>query len=404
MKINLMRKIDYWGGVPLCFLLSLSACVQKVFSFKKPKKNTIEKVLFIKLSELGAIILAYPLLKRIKDKNPLTQLFFITFAKNKDIFALLGGIIPEQNILVIREDSIWVFVLDTLRIIRRSRKERLDLVFDLEFFSRFTSILAYLSRAEKRVGFYKYAFEGLYRGALLTHRIQYNPLNHVSKTYLSLSQVITQESKVSPELEEAVEDREIVFPVYISKKEVSQKIKNQLKSFGVTPTERLFLLNPGEGVIPLREWPLENFISLSRKILEDTGNHVILIGTEGVAQKEKILLKDINNARCQSLIGQTTLEELIELFGNAHALVSNDCGLAHLAMISSSIKKFIIFGPESPQIFAPLGDNNWIIYSNWPCSPCLSVLNHRISTCSDNRCLKAIQPDSVYELIKNSCK
>ncbi len=403
MNINLMRKLDYWVGVPLCFIFSVLSRILKAVSFRRGERKVIKKALFIKLSELGAIILAYPLLKRIRDRYPQAELFFVTFEKNKSIFALLEGIVPDENILIIREDSIWAFALDTVRIIKKLRKEKIDLAFDLEFFSRFSAILVYLANADKRAGFYKYTFEGLYRGALLTHRLQYNPLNHIAKTYLSLGQVIIKEAKVTPELEEIVDDKEIVFPRYLSKHAVSERIQRKLKDCGINRAGRLFLLNPGEGVIPLREWPLGNFINLSRLILEDTNNYIILIGTEGAGEKGKILLKNINNSRCVSLIGQTPLEELIELFNNAQILISNDCGLAHLAMLVS-IKKFIIFGPESPQIFAPLGENNWVIYSHWPCSPCLSILNHRTSTCRDNKCLKAIQHEYVYELIKNSLK
>ena len=85
----------------------------------------------------------------------------------------------------------------------------------------------------------------------------------------------------------------------------------------------------------------------------------------------------------------------------ADVLISNDFGLAHLAMLTT-IKEFIIFGPESPEIFRSLKKDANIIYSNWPCSPCLSVFNHRNSACRDNKCLKAIEPNDVYELIKNS--
>lgn len=54
------------------------------------------------------------------------------------------------------------------------------------------------------------------------------------------------------------------------------------------------------------------------------------------------------------LIEQTELKELMELFCTANALISNDCGLTDLATLTS-ISKFIIFGPESPQIFPSWG-------------------------------------------------
>jgi ADP-heptose:LPS heptosyltransferase len=98
------------------------------------------------------------------------------------------------------------------------------------------------------------------------------------------------------------------------------------------------------------------------------------------------------------LVNQTELAELMELFVIADSLISNDCGLAHLAMLTA-VRKFILFGPESPQIFGQLTQNSYPIYSNWSCSPCLSVLNHRDSACKDNQCLKIIDPGYVYNLV-----
>jgi ADP-heptose:LPS heptosyltransferase len=375
----------------------------KLASHREKDSLPVRNALFIKLSELGAIILAYPLLRRLKEEYCSAELFFVTFEKNRSIFALLEGIVPEKNILTIRDDSIFAFALDTIRIIKKLRHRKIDIVFDLEFFSRFSAILTYLVKAGKRIGFYRYTFEGLYRGELLTHKIQYNPLSHMSKTFLSLSQAIKKESKSTPELEEGLNEKEIIFPKYVSKKEIKENLYNKLNSSALNKTKRLFLLNPGEGILPLREWPLENFITLSQLILKNSNNSIIIVGTEGAVRKGELILEALNNSNCINFIGKTSLEELMELFETADALISNDCGLAHLAMLTT-IKKFIIFGPESPQVFGPLGHNNWIIYSNWPCSPCLSVLNSRNSACQDNVCLKVIRPEYVYESIVNSLK
>jgi ADP-heptose:LPS heptosyltransferase len=396
-----MRYLDYWVGIPLCFVLTTLNHVSKIIKFNRREKPIIKKIAFIKLAELGAIVLAYPLLRSIKKEFPSAELFFVTFKKNKDIFLLFEGIIPKESVLVVRDDSFRSFVSDTLSLVRKLRKEEINIVFDLDFFSRFTAILAYLIKAGKRIGFYRFTFEGLYRGNLLTHKIQYNPLGHVSKNYLSLCQVIKKENKNTPELEEGLDENEIVFPKYLSQKENREKLQNKLKNAVGVSAKRIFLINPGEGVLPLREWPLENFITVAKWILEDAGNYIIIVGTEGGTGKVESLLRKISNPRCINFIGKTSLIELMELFCVSDVLLSNDCGLAHLAMLTS-IKKFIIFGPESPQIFGPLGENNWIIYSGWPCSPCLSAINHRESACKNNLCLSVIGPKYVYDLVKKN--
>lgn len=403
MKISSMRRLDYWLGIPLCVFLSGLNYIPKILRLKKKEKHRVKGALFIKLSELGAIILSYPLLRRVKEEYSLEEIFFITFKKNQEVFKLLKNIIPDRNILVIRDDSIRVFIFDTLKIIARLRRKRIDIVFDLEFFSRFSAILTFFIKSDKKIGLFRYTFEGLYRGNFLTHRIQYNPLSHISKTYLSLVQSIKKGIQNTPNLDEQINDEEITFPKYESNTEIRLRMERRLEKSGISSSNKLFLINPGEGILPLREWPLGNFILLSRRILEGANNYIIIVGTEGVAAKGELLLKALNTPKAISLIGQTTLEELMELFGLSAALISNDCGLAHLAMLTS-INKFIIFGPESPRVFGPPGDNNCVIYSGLPCSPCLSILNHRNSSCTNNVCLKIINPEDVYGLVSESLK
>lgn len=401
MDIKFMRYIDSWLGIPVCFLIGILNLFIRCGKIPA-NKQAYQKMLFVKLSEIGAIILAYPLLKRMKEEYPAAELFFITFEKNKSVLGLLGGIVEEKNVFTIREDSLWLFISDSLRVIRKIRKERIDIAFDLEFFSRFSAVLTYLSKADKRIGFYRYNFEGLYRGNFFSHNIQYNPLIHISKTYLSLSQVIKQPRKSTPELEERIKDNDIVLPKFVPSQSVRENIETKLKKIGVRIGDsKLILINPGEGNLPLREWPLENFIALSKRLLENLSNYIIVVGAKDTYRKAELFCNTLNNKNCINLVGQTTAAELLELFNISYLLIINDCGIAHLASLVS-IKKFVIFGPESPHLFSPLGKNNWIVYSNLPCSPCLSVFNHRNSSCRDNKCLKAITPDDVYALINKS--
>ncbi|MDD5005856.1 MAG: glycosyltransferase family 9 protein [Candidatus Omnitrophica bacterium] len=401
MNLNLVRKIDYWIGVPLCFMFSVVNSISRFIPFRRKPNATPRKILFIKLSEIGSIILSYSLIDLARKEYPQAKIFFLTFERNKSIFELLK-VIPEENILIIRESPPHLFIWDTLRVIRKLNREKIDIAFDLELFSRFTAILAYLSSADKRIGFYRYHFEGLYRGNLLTHNIGHNPLIHISKSFLSLWQVVAMPEKMSPELERKVEDREITLPKASAPKETIEQMYKRLSEFGVNDRSKIFLINPGDGMLPLREWPLENFIVLSKKILEDGKNYLIIVGKdENSKDRKSLLLYDaLKDKRCINLCNNTTLSELLALFYMAVALIANDSGVTHISSLTP-VKKFIFFGPESPQIYSPLGENNWIIYSDFPCSPCFSAFNHRNSSCRDNNCLKAIKPEQVFALLKN---
>ena len=349
---------------------------------------------------MGSIILACPLIEQARKELPHAEIFFLSFNKNRPAIEVLN-ILPYKNILTIRDESFFLFITDTFKIIFRLRKEKIDIAFDLELFSRFTALLTYFSGATKKVGFYRYSMEGLYRGNFLTHRVQYNPLLHISKSYLSLWLAVRTETKLIPKLEEMIEDRKISFSKFVASKEAKGRIWDRLKKLGIKQGYRLILLNPGDGNIHLREWPLEHFITLVKRILEESKNYIIIIGTKEASQKAAVICKLADNERCLDLTNKTTISDVLSLCDIANALITNDSGLAHLASLTS-VKKFIFFGPESPRIYSPIGDNTWTIYSHLPCSPCFSAFNHRKSACDDNQCLKTIKPDEVHRLIKEN--
>lgn len=398
MSIKLMRRIDYWLGLPLCFLLSGVNHILRFIAFRKKENATAAKILFIKLSEIGSIILAHSLINKTQKEFPQSGLFFLTFKNNQPLFEL-SDLVPCSNVLTVRKDSVLAFILDTLRAIKSIRKEKIGIVLDLEFFSRFSAILTYLSGAPKRIGFYRYSLEGLYRGNFLTHKVQYNPLLHISKSYLSLAEAINQNRKDSPELFEEIGNKAIVLPEFVPSQENKRQLRDKLRSLGVDDTFRLLLVNPGGGDIPLREWPLDNFVNLAKRLLENSKNYIIVVGAGDAQKKSALFLRSVNHKRCLDFSNKTTLVELLTLFYISEALIANDCGLAHLASLTP-LKKFVLFGPENPQLYRPLGDKTWIIYSDSACSPCLSAFNHRVSACRDNICLKRIKPEAVYEIIK----
>ena len=79
-----MRRIDCYLGPLFCFILDIVGYIFKpIFFFRKSKVNkkskvNLRRVLFIKLSEMGGIILAHPLVKQAKKELPQAEMFFLT--------------------------------------------------------------------------------------------------------------------------------------------------------------------------------------------------------------------------------------------------------------------------------------------------------------------------------------
>ena len=75
MKIDTMRKIDHYVGVPLCFV---ATGIVKVISLFRKKPARINKILFIELSEMGSTILADPAMRKAKQQFA-AELYFVIF-------------------------------------------------------------------------------------------------------------------------------------------------------------------------------------------------------------------------------------------------------------------------------------------------------------------------------------
>src|ERR1700761_1599552 len=132
--------------------------------------------------EQGATVLAYRALATAVAKVGAENVYFWVFEENRPILDLLK-VIPEQNVIVIRTGSAMRLMFSMIGTLWRIRKMGVDATVDMEFYSRASAILAFLSGAKRRVGLHRFNSEGPYRGDLLTHRIQYNPYIHTAIQY-----------------------------------------------------------------------------------------------------------------------------------------------------------------------------------------------------------------------------
>src|SRR5215470_14699848 len=103
MRVHTMRKIDYFVGIPLCFLASI---VQKVLNFFQGMQPiSPHKVLFIELSEMGSTILADPAMQKLKTATG-ADLYFLIFERCKESLRLLPTV-PAPHVCTLRETNLF---------------------------------------------------------------------------------------------------------------------------------------------------------------------------------------------------------------------------------------------------------------------------------------------------------
>ncbi|HID49393.1 MAG TPA: glycosyltransferase family 9 protein [Chromatiales bacterium] len=398
MKVDTMRKIDYYAGVPLCFLLTLWFGL--VHLFRPVKRKPPRKVLLIELSEMGSAILADPAMRKLQQHD--AELYFLIFKKNAASLRLLGTV-PEHNVFTLREDGLLPLATDTLRFLFWARRQGIDSVIDLELFSRFTALLTGLSGAANRVGFHAFHNEGLYRGELLTHRVAYNPHVHISKTFIALVNALLSEQEEHPYSKTLVHDEEIrLANVEISPEQqdsMREMVRRDYPDYA-PDRHRIVLINPNASeLLPQRRWMPERYVAVMQRILEAYPDVIILItGAPAEREEAEDLQRQVNHNRCVNFAGRLKLAELPVLYSLATLMLTNDSGPGHFSSITG-LRTFVIFGPETPKLYGSLG-NSTPIYAGLACSPCVSAANHRKTPCTDNVCLQVIEAEEVFATLR----
>ena len=380
ITIEQMRWIDNYLGKPICYLLELYAWAKQLFS--KEKEKPIKKILFTKYLGMGSIVQATPLIRSVKQNYPESKIIFITFYDNKDLIKSLGLI---DEVLCVRTDNFLVFLSDVLGSLYHLKKEKVDIVLNLEFFSKFGTIISFLSGAEITTGYY---LREPWRTYLISHKVYYNHYKHISEVFMALGDTIGASSKDLSLERPMIQSGERSYILHLFEK---HGIKNHHWKVVVNINTSGLSLN--------RSWPLPNFTNLIEKVVKAYGAKIILIGGKrDIPRVGEVVDALSNNQNVINLAGKTSIEQLLALLEQVNLVITNDSGPLHLAiMMGTSTISF--FGPESPIQYGPRGDKHTIIYKGYYCSPCLHVYNEKSSRCEDNICLKDISVDEVFKIV-----
>ena len=397
MNIDLQRFIDRWAGIPLCAAVSAVDALRRRFRPAPANDQAPRAIVVILLSEMGSLVLANDMFARLKARYPDAPLHALLFAKNREILDLMQVMDPA-NVHTVDDRSLASLLSSLWQAIQALRRANVDVAIDCELFSRISSLLSYASGAGVRVGFHRHTQEGLYRGSHINRPVPYNPYQHISAQFLTLARAI--DSSAIPKSKLAVVASPRPPPHVQLDAALIQGIQHRLaQDFPAIAGKPLVLVYPGGGILPIRAWPLTAYTALCEGLVAD-GCAVAVIGLKDDQALARQLVANVQASFPQSpvidLTGYTrSISELLALFHVARLLVTNDGGPGQFAALTP-IWTLMLFGPETPALYAPLTPKCHSFYSQWPCSPCLTAYNHRTSYCDgDNQCLKVIAPAEV---------
>jgi ADP-heptose:LPS heptosyltransferase len=232
----------------------------------------------------------------------------------------------------------------------------------------------------------------------MTHRLSFNPYLHTTQTFRIMVDAIDHPADKFPrfELDRPGPDGSGV--EFLAGEEESAAVERVLQEqLGPYAGRRLLLLNANASdLMPLRRWPSKRYVELARRLLAHYPEVTIAFtGAPSEATAVKELVAEVASPRCVSMAGRTTLRQLLVLYGLAEVLVTNDSGPAHFATLTA-VDVVVLFGPETPRLFAAQSPRTHPLWAGLVCSPCLNAFNNRNSSCRDNACMQHISVDDVF--------
>ena len=312
------------------------------------------RILIWQTAFLGDVILATPLVLTLRKNFPSSS---ITFAGRPFIKELFKG--WDIDLLPFSKGF-----RESFSVVKKIRN------FDVAVVphrSLRTALIMLASRIPRRIGFdrseLKLAFTDIVEHRWDLHEIDRNlellkPLGvkeFVRKTYLPLS----EEEKRSILNKFGLEDRGYV------------------------------LINPFSN-FPLKEWSLENWKTLIKKL---SGEEVVVTGLKEDYEKARSLSEGV---RFRNLVGKTSLRELMGVVAGARVVVSNDSSPVHMANALGVPAITVYTATSSYYGFYPLLGS--YVNNPAPCSPCSP--NPKRCRKGTRECLSLPSPNLVLEVLK----
>ncbi|MBA3608048.1 MAG: lipopolysaccharide heptosyltransferase II [Chthoniobacterales bacterium] len=293
---------------------------------------------------LGDSVMSIPAVRAIKRGRPDAHVTVLAPAK----IAAIWRLVPEvDEVLSLGKKSLW----QARSLIRSRPRFEVGIVLPNSFR---VALELWLAGVPRRVGYAGHRRRGLLNQVV--RRVERKgPPRHQVEDYLDIARSLGVDAEAG---------------------EIALVARNgEAKQIG---------LCPGAEYGPAKRWLPDRFAAVAAAI----GGKWVLFGTE----KDAAVGAEIATAlgdQCRNLIGQTTLEQLIEEMQKCRLLLTNDTGTMHLATLLG-VPVVAVFGSTEPTLTGPLGRDNHVVRHQVECSPCF------LRECPiDFRCMKAVSVEEV---------
>lgn len=296
------------------------------------------KILIIHTAFIGDIVLSTPLIQRLKDMYPESEIDYLTLPSNQSVISNNPNL---NEILLYDKKGKDKGIKGFFRVLKVLKQKKYDYAVIPHRFIK-SILLAKFSKIPNIVG-----FDVATGSFLLDRKVHYDMKKHEVERLLDLVEY---------------KGKKIPIRIYPAK-ENFVKIDKILQNHGYFGNEeqKLILIAPGSQR-PEKMWPIEKYRKVIQKLKE---NKNYFIGITGSKIEKELPLNFENDKNVIDFRGEINLVEFGALISKADVVVGNDSSPIHIA--SGFEKPFVIgiFGPGKRALgFFPWTEKSNVIEDN----------------------------------------
>lgn len=349
----------------------------KVHYSRSVDLEDLRRILLIRLSSLGDVLLMTPLLKLLHRACPRAEIDVLTRFEYRDLLRSHPAI---TRLLTFESDQPLRHTLSALRV------NTYDLALDLHCTLR-SQLLLRMLRGRRKLTYNKRVL----RRALLV-RLGWNTLRNstpVPELYAEPLRRLGLEGNLGPPTMHLDCD---------SVKAAKDYVASRLPGTFHRP---LLAVAPGARW-PTKRWPVERFAAVAQALARETGAAVVVLG--GADESELAsALRDHLDVPVINVAGILPLMQSAAMLSRCRLLISNDSGLMHMAT-ALRVPVVAIFGPTVEEFgFYPFKARAEVVSETLSCRPCSTKGSMRCPRIH-HACMQDVSSTRVLAVARNLWK
>jgi ADP-heptose:LPS heptosyltransferase len=331
--------------------------------------RTAMKILVIRLSSMGDVILATPVFSFLRKQYHSSSITFVTGSEYAELFSDDPRLSEAAAINA-----------GAAELPARLAASAWDLVVDLQNSRQSHALLGQL-QTKGKIGFFDKQHWQRFMLLFLRYNT-YNSARHVAARYI-------RAAGGDASAQAAAEPPRLFF-----REDGGVRARALIGRNGRRPALAVFPFSAWKN----KEWPEAYFVNVGRHFLNKGWNVAIIGGPSDAGWAEQ--MRERIGGRCVSLAGKVSLYEYGCLLSSFSLALGNDTGLSHLAR-ACGVKTGILYGPTTSHFgFYPYGEPSFNVFEEHlfcrPChahggNVCLRFSRPCMTMISDARVIKGLE-------------